>query len=75
MGQGGKPSFTEERQVNKRGRNPRNGKLLFYILNRITISGKDHGLEGVKDAEEQTGQCQVSIYILMTNSEKGSRSL
>lgn len=49
MGQGGKPSFTEERQVNKSGINPRNRKLLFYIFNRITVSGKDHGSQGVKE--------------------------
>lgn len=52
MGQGGKPSFTEECQVNKSGMNPRNRKLLFYILNRIMVSGKDHGPQGVKECKE-----------------------
>lgn len=63
MGQEGKPSFIREYQINKCGMNPRNGKLLFYILNRITVSGKDHGPQGVKDVGEQTVRLVPSISL------------
>lgn len=51
MGQGGEPSFAEECRLNKSGMNHGNRKLPSSILTMITVSGKDHGPQGVTECK------------------------